>query len=212
MGISTEYFIQQWCFRLQYIQRAKKITICQISHTKLRFRPVLSVLSDRRWDGVRQLAKMEGKKDQERGERRQNKERVVHQGECDAKDARKSFCFAPKGYLHLWDCISVAGGAYLADKSLFCQFRSQLLHMSEQSTAISKPDPHENKDKHGMKGRAALASKARLDWESVASFFIIPFSFWKLDTAWLSRHLDGVFNSPTTYQEAMPYGVARKAG
>ena len=61
----------------------------------------LCVLSDRRRDGVLQLAKMEGKKDQERREGRRNKERVVHQGECDAKDARKSFCFAPKGYLHL---------------------------------------------------------------------------------------------------------------
>ena len=76
------------------------MAIDQIFHIKLRFRPVLCVLSDRRWDGVRQLAKMEGKKDQERRERRRNKERVVHQGECDAKDARKSFCF-PKGYLHL---------------------------------------------------------------------------------------------------------------
>ena len=60
-----------------------------------------------------------------------------------------------------------------------------MLQMREPSAAISKPDPHENKDKQGMKGGAALASEAGLEWESVASFFIIPFSSTKLETAWL---------------------------
>ena len=161
-GKSTNYFIQQWCFRLQYIQRAKKITICQISHTKLRFRPVLSVLSDRRWDGVRQLAKMEGKKDQERRERRRNKERVVHQGECDAKDARKSFCFAPKGYLHLWDCISVAGGAYLADKSLFAS--SGLNRCIWASRAPLSRNPIPMKIKTSMGWREERRWQVRRDW------------------------------------------------
>ena len=47
---------------------------------------------------------IEGERERERGRKgereRWNKERVVHQGECDAKDARKSFC-SVKGYLHL---------------------------------------------------------------------------------------------------------------
>ena len=47
-----------------------------------------------------------------------------------------------------------------------------MLQMREPSAAISKPDPHENKDKQGMKGGAALASEAGLEWESVASFFM----------------------------------------
>ena len=55
------------------------------------------------------------------------------------------------------------------DKLLFCQFSPLVTAEAASAAAISKPDPHENKDKR------ALGSEAGVEWQSDLGSWLLPF-------------------------------------
>ena len=69
-----------------------------------------------------------------------------------------------KGIRHLW----LQKQCKYRDKLLFRQF-SCVTAEAASATAISKPDPHENKDKR------ALGSEAEVEWQSDLGSWLLPF-------------------------------------